>query len=171
MAIINKIQKITNFFGSMFTRKNDYSYRSRNRRSIVTITKDVFINFIEKYKGVRRTILVIVLWINIHIFFVTVEMYRRCESVDVQWVIFAGYWTAILGTFIAFYTMSRVREFNSDTPYSNRHEWLSNKRPGDMGSTYGATEFTEHDDPSFYDDREYEDENLISGESKNDENR
>lgn len=66
--------------------------------------------FIEDYKGVRRIILLIVLWINIHIFFITVSMYRSTLSLDQQWVIFAGYWSGIFGTFAAFYTNGRTKE-------------------------------------------------------------
>lgn len=66
--------------------------------------------FIEDYKGVRRIILLIVLWINIHIFFVTVSMYRSTTYLDQQWVIFAGYWAGIFGTFAAFYTNGRTKE-------------------------------------------------------------
>lgn len=66
--------------------------------------------FIEDYKGVRRIILLIVLWINIHIFFITVSMYRSTLCLDQQWVIFAGYWVGIFGTFAAFYTSGRTKE-------------------------------------------------------------
>ena len=66
--------------------------------------------FIEDYKGVRRIILLIVLWINIHIFFITVSMYRSTLCLDQQWVIFAGYWAGIFGTFAAFYTSGRTKE-------------------------------------------------------------
>lgn len=163
MAIINKIQQITNFFGNMFSKKSssgydNYGYNSSNR-SVVTITKDAFIAFTEKYKGVRRTILAIVLWINIHIFFVTIEMYRRTTTVDTQWVIFAGYWTAILGTFIAFYTLSRVKEFHSNTPYSNKGEWLSENTPNAAvtTTTYTTTEFDD-EDLSLYDGGEEEED-------------
>ena len=41
---------------------------------------------------------------------------------------FAGYWATILGTFIGFYTMSRAKEFKSETPYSSAGEWI-NKEP------------------------------------------
>lgn len=170
MAVVDKVQKVTNFFRSMFSKKRSTFYPS-SKQSITTVTKNVFIDFIEKYKGVRRTILAIVLWINIHIFFVTIEMYRKTELVDVQWVIFAGYWTAILGMFIAFYTMSRVKEFNSDTSYSRKGEWLSPRASSNVGSTYGATEFTPMDNPSFYDNREYEFEALVGGESESVEDR
>lgn len=146
MAITDKIQRVTNFFSRLFSnRKNDYYQPPR--KSITTTTKNIIIDFVEKYKGIRRTILVIVLWINIHIFFVTIEMYRRVNSVDTQWVVYAGYWTAILGTFIGFYTTSRVREFNSNTPYSKQGEWLSPKTPAEP--TAGATEFTPSDLSSY----------------------
>ena len=148
MAINDKIQSITNFFNKVFTSKKE-NYYSPPKKSITTSTKNALIDFIEKYKGVRRTILLIVLWINIHIFFVTIEMYRKVNSVDTQWVIYAGYWTAILGTLIGFYTSSRIKEFNSDTPYSKKGEWLSsNNEPKS-----GATEFIKNENISFYEDK------------------
>ena len=68
-------------------------------------------------------------------------MYRKVNTVDTQWIIYAGYWTAILGTFIGFYTTSRVKEFNSNTPYSRQDEWLI---PKDEPKKE-ATEFTPDD--------------------------
>jgi H+/gluconate symporter-like permease len=86
-------------------------------------------------------------------------MYRRTTTVDTQWVIFAGYWTAILGTFIAFYTLSRVKEFYSNTPYSNKGEWLSENTPNAAvtTTTYTTTEFDD-EDLSLYDDGEEEED-------------
>ena len=76
-------------------------------------------------------------------------MYRKVNTVDTQWIIYAGYWTAILGTFIGFYTVSRVKEFNSNTSYSKQGEWLSsNNEPKS-----GATKFTKNECISFYEDK------------------
>ena len=148
MSINNKLQKIVSLFSGIILNKKD-NYSSLPKKSITTSLKNTSIDFVEKYKGVRRTILLIVLWINIHIFFVTIEMYRKVNSVDTQWVIYAGYWTAILGTFIGFYTVSRVKEFNSNTSYSKQGEWLSsNNEPKS-----GATEFTKNECISFYEDK------------------
>jgi len=152
MNINNKLQKIINFFSKIFANKQD-NYYTPPKKSITTSTKNALIDFVEKYKGIRRTILLIVLWININIFFVTIEMYRKVNTVDTQWVIYAGYWTAILGTFISFYTTSRTKEFNSNTPYSKQGEWLTPKDE----SKKGATEFTPDD--------------LSSNNSQNFENR
>lgn len=109
MSINNKLQKIVSLFSGISLNKKD-NYSSLPKKSITTSIKNTSIDFVEKYKGVRRTILLIVLWINIHIFFVTIEMYRKVNSVDTQWVIFAGYWTGIFGTFAAFYTNGRTKE-------------------------------------------------------------
>lgn len=144
-SIRDKINTIT----SLFTRsKSRYSCRGKSS-NVVQLTGEALTTFVEKYKGVRRTLLAIVVWINIHIFFVTIEMYRAYQEVDIQWVIFAGYWTAILATFIGFYTMSRTREFNSETGYSRPGEWMHKEieRPT---SSYSVSEYTEDDDPSFY---------------------
>jgi len=156
VAVADKVRKVTSFFNKMFRGKKS-DYYSPPKKSAATIAKNILIDFVEKYKGVRRTILAVVLWVNIHIFFVTIEMYRKVNFVDVQWVIYAGYWTAILGTFIGFYTTTRTREFNSDTPYSKRGEWLSSKPQGNLAA--GATEFTP-DDLSSYSNQKFNDENL-----------
>ena len=140
MSINDKLQKIIGVFSGISSNKKDNNY-SLPKKNITTSVKNIFIDFVEKYKGVRRTILLIVLWINIHIFFVTIEMYRKVNTVDTQWIIYAGYWTAILGTFISFYTTSRTKEFNSNTPYSKQGEWLTPKDE----SKKGATEFTPDD--------------------------
>lgn len=152
MAINDKIQSITNFFNKIFTSKKENYYSSPKKKITVT-AKNILIDFVEKYKGIRRILLAIILGVNIYILFVTVEMYRKVNSVDVQWVIYAGYWTAILGTFISFYTTSRTKEFNSNTPYSKQGEWLTPKDE----SKKGATEFTPDD--------------LSSNNSQNFENR
>jgi len=108
VSIIDKMRKITNFFNNTTANKNANKYQ--NKKSIVTITKTALVNYIEEYKGVRRLILLIVLWINIHIFFVTVNMYKLTLQLDQQWVIFAGYWTGIFATIVAFYTSGRTKE-------------------------------------------------------------
>lgn len=124
MSIINKIKKLGSIFSSIFNKnKIDYCPEEKSILSQEAITA-----FFEKYKGARRVILIIVLWINIHIFLITAKMYQSQSCVDVQWTIFAGYWATILGTFIGFYTMSRAKEFKSETPYSSAGEWI-NKEP------------------------------------------
>lgn len=156
MAINDKMQLITNFFSKIFTSKKE-NYYSPPKKKITVTTKNILIDFVEKYKGIRRTILAIVLGINIYILFVTVEMYRKVNSVDVQWVIYAGYWTAILGTLIGFYTSSRIKEFNSDTPYSKKGEWLSPQKLNEPKT--GATEFTP-DELSSYNDQNVNNHDL-----------
>jgi len=108
VSITDKMRKITNFFNNTTANKNANKYQ--NKKSIVTITKTALVNYIEEYKGVRRLILLIVLWINIHIFFVTVNMYKLTLQLDQQWVIFAGYWAGIFATIVAFYTSGRTKE-------------------------------------------------------------
>ena len=108
VSITDKMRKITNFFNNTTANKNANKYQ--NKKSIVTITKTALVNYTEEYKGVRRLILLIVLWINIHIFFVTVNMYKLTLQLDQQWVIFAGYWAGIFATIVAFYTSGRTKE-------------------------------------------------------------
>ncbi|MDK2827184.1 MAG: hypothetical protein PWQ44_2364 [Methanolobus sp.] len=67
-------------------------------------------SFIEDHKGIRRIILLIVLWINVHIFIISVNMYKSTLGLDQQWVIFAGYWAGIFATIVGFYTSGRTKE-------------------------------------------------------------
>lgn len=122
MSITNKMQKIGKFFGDLFNKNKVDCYGDQNTS---ILSQEAMIALFEKYKGVRRIILVIVLWINISIFFTTTRMYKTQTTVDTQWVIFAGYWATILGTFIGFYTMARGKEFKSETPYSSAGEWVA----------------------------------------------
>lgn len=143
MPILDKVKSITNIFTGMFNRRS-YSggyYNDYQSPGIFQVSKEALIAFVEKYKGVRRIILTIVLWINVHIFLVTTYMYKLHGKIDVQWVIFAGYWAGILGTFVAFYTMSRVREFNSATPYSNPGQWMDDSQ--DVIQPYDDTQYAE----------------------------
>ncbi len=115
MAILDKIKTITSVFGRLIPGRSGfggYNYGYPQSGGIFQVSKDALIAFVEKYKGIRRLILAIVLWINIHIFLVTTHMYKLNGSIDMQWVIFAGYWSAILATFVAFYTMARTNESN-----------------------------------------------------------
>ena len=67
-------------------------------------------SFIEDHKGIRRIILLIILWINVHIFIISVNMYKSTLGLDQQWVIFAGYWAGIFATIVGFYTSGRTKE-------------------------------------------------------------
>ena len=164
-SIRDKINTIT----SLFTRsKSRYSCRGKSS-SVVQLTGEALTTFVEKYKGIRRTLLAIVVWINIHIFLVTVDMYRMDHVIDMQWVIFAGLWTAMLATFVGFYTMSRTREFNSETGYSRPGEWMHEERERPL-SSFNVSEYTENDDPSFYNDSVPVDTEEIDGDSLVEEN-
>lgn len=159
MAVIDKMKMLTQFVGGLFSRTGNRYYAPQS--NILNISKDALIAFVEKYKGIRRIILAIVLWINIHIFLVTIHMYKLTNRVDMQWVIFAGYWAGILGTFVAFYTMARTNEFNSNTPYSRPGEWISNRSI--IGAMHQVSDYTERDNPTVFNDNipEYEEVGVI----------
>jgi len=101
MSVIDKMKKITDSLEN----KNDNE--NFNKNSSTGTFKNIFINYIEEHKGVRRIILFVILWINVHIFLVSVNMYKTNLFLDQQWVIFAGYWVGILTTIVAFYTTGR----------------------------------------------------------------
>lgn len=166
MAILDKIKTITSVFGRLIPgRSSGYGCYYPQSQGVFQITRDALIAFTEKYKGIRRIILAIVLWINIHIFLVTTHMYKLNGKIDMQWVIFAGYWSAILATFVAFYTMSRTNEFNSQTPWSRPGEWMTPQSNIGM-SSYSATEYTDEDNPNIYNDDviEYTEPEEINGD-------
>ena len=91
---------------------------------------DTFINFVEKYKGVRRIILTIILYLNIHAFYITCYMYVKTQTLDSNWIIYTGYWVGLLATMISFYTLARNKEFISNTPYSPENQWISSEDEG-----------------------------------------
>lgn len=169
MSISSKLNTLKSFLSPLFnTTKNVISTTITDTGKAATFSKDVFINFIEKYKGIRRIILVIVLWINIHIFLVTSKMYQTLGQVDTQWIIYAGYWTAILGTFIGFYTVSRVKEFNSETDLAPKGEWIvdNNKEQKEIDKIKKVT--SNMIEESFIEERiEIDGDSLIEGEMIN----
>lgn len=169
MSISSKLNILKSFLSPIFnTAKNVITNTVTDTGKVAVISKDAFVNFIEKYKGIRRIILVIVLWINIHIFFVTSKMYQLHNQIDTQWIIYAGYWTAILGTFIGFYTVSRVKEFNSETDLAPKGEWLAdvNKEQKETDKIKKVAEGMIEE--SFVEERiEIDGDSLIEGEMTN----
>lgn len=156
-SVMDKIKIIISSAKKYLSGRSQYGYSSRP--SLTTMTSDAMIVFFEKYKGIRRIILIVVMYVNLRIFFTTTEMYKLTGGIDTQWVIYAGYWTAILGTFISFYTLARTREFNSETPYSRKGEWINQSNSNNDNSTFNATYYNKDDTPSLYNDSVPEDKN------------
>ncbi len=125
MAIRQKLNSAINAMGVLIGgAKSAASTIGHGTVDAAHVSKEACIALIEKYKGVRRIILMVALWINIHIFIITADMYQKLGTIDIQWVVYAGYWSAILVTFIGFYTMSRVKEFQTDSPLAPKGEWV-----------------------------------------------
>lgn len=102
MSLSNKLNTIKQIISPLFTSaKSTVVSITETTGKAAAVSKDLLTIFIERYKSIRRIILSIVLWINIHIFLVTTNMYIKYGTVDIQWIIYAGYWTAILGTFLS----------------------------------------------------------------------
>lgn len=74
------------------------------------IGKRMFIDAIEKYKGIRRTILIIVVYLNVHAFFTTVNFMWEHGHVDPNWTNIFLALIGLLTVFITFYTTSRTKE-------------------------------------------------------------
>lgn len=96
-------------------------FQSSNK--IIYVSGDGFLTFLEKYKGARRIILVVVIYINMHAFWVSQKLILMGIPLDPEWNYYQLGWLGLLGTFLAFYTMSRVNEFKSNTPWSRPNSW------------------------------------------------
>jgi len=81
--------------------------------------------FVEKYKGIRRLLLFMITYMCIDAYFATKQMYFSTQSVDSQWVIYQGILFGAWSIFFTFYTSGRTKEFNSDTPYSSKGNWMN----------------------------------------------
>ena len=57
-------------------------------------------------------------------------MYVKTQTLDSNWIIYTGYWVGLLATMISFYTLSRNKEFISNTPYSPENQWISSEDEG-----------------------------------------
>jgi hypothetical protein len=96
-------------------------FQSSNK--IVKISGNNFLTFLEQYKGARRIILVVVLYINIHAFWVSQKLILMGIPINPEWNLYQLSWLGLLGVFLGFYTMSRVSEFKSNTPWSSPNNW------------------------------------------------
>jgi len=90
----------------------------------------VLIDSIEKYKLIRRLILFFILYLCFDIHKVTVFMYKTTGKVDMQWVIYATAYTAMLTLFITFYTTSRVKEMDNENRRALQQQWIDRNNNG-----------------------------------------
>lgn len=85
-------------------------------------TEDGTIAIVEKYKGVRRIILVILTYWMYVLMKITVRMYQANGTVDATWGQIVIAYMAMYGGFISFYTWTRRNSFdygNASYMYNN----------------------------------------------------
>lgn len=76
----------------------------------------ILIDSLEKYKLIRRLILVFILYLCYDIHKLTTLMYKETGQVDMQWVIYATAYIllCILTLFITFLTTNRGQEVDNE---------------------------------------------------------
>lgn len=118
-------------FNSIF--KIIKSFVSGTQEHLVDITKSagtIFIDSIEKYKLIRRLILCFIVYLCFDIHRVTTCMYKSTGQVDMQWVIYATAYTAMLALFITFYTTSRTKEMDNAEKRDIQEMWIDSNNNG-----------------------------------------
>ena len=116
------------------------------RKNLANISKKsgiVLIESIEKYKLIRRLILLFIMYLCYDIHRVTIKMYTSTGQVDMQWVIYATSYTAMLTLFITFYTTSRVKEIDNEHKRKLQQQWIDKDNNGinDLEEGYAEEEF------------------------------
>ena len=116
------------------------------RKNLANISKKsgiVLIESIEKYKLIRRLILLFIMYLCYDIHRVTIKMYTSTGQVDMQWVIYATSYTAMLTLFITFYTTSRVKEIDNEHKRKLQQQWIDKDNNGinDLEEGYVEEEF------------------------------
>lgn len=116
------------------------------RKNLANISKKsgiVLIESIEKYKLIRRFILFFIMYLCYDIHRVTTKMYTSTGQVDMQWVIYATAYTAMLTLFITFYTTSRVKEIDNEHKRELQQQWIDKNNNGinDLEEGYVEEEF------------------------------
>lgn len=116
------------------------------RKNLANISKKsgtVLIESIEKYKLIRRLILLFIMYLCYDIHRVTIKMYTNTGQVDMQWVIYATAYTAMLTLFITFYTTSRVKEIDNEHKRGLQQQWIDKNNNGinDLEEGYVEEEF------------------------------
>ena len=116
------------------------------KKSLANISKKsgtILIDSLEKYKLIRRLILVFILYLCYDIHKLTTLMYKETGQVDMQWVIYATAYTAMLTLFITFYTTSRVKEVDNEHKRELQQQWIDKNNNGinDLEEGYVEEEF------------------------------
>lgn len=120
------------------------------KKSLANISKKsgtILIDSLEKYKLIRRLILVFILYLCYDIHKLTTLMYKETGQVDMQWVIYATTYTAMLTLFITFYTTSRVKEVDNEHKRGLQQQWIDKNNNGinDLEEGYIEEEFSTDD--------------------------
>lgn len=120
------------------------------KKSLANISKKsgtILVDSIEKYKLIRRIILFFIMYLCYDIHKLTTLMYKETGQVDMQWVIYATTYTAMLTLFITFYTTSRVKEIDNEHKRGLQQQWIDKNNNGinDLEEGYVEEEFNTDD--------------------------
>jgi len=120
------------------------------KKSLANISKKsgtILVDSIEKYKLIRRIILFFIMYLCYDIHKLTTLMYKETGQVDMQWVIYATTYTAMLTLFITFYTTSRVKEVDNEHKRGLQQQWIDKNNNGinDLEEGYVEEEFNTDD--------------------------
>ena len=120
------------------------------KKSLANISKKsgtILVDSIEKYKLIRRIILFFIMYLCYDIHKLTTLMYKETGQVDMQWVIYATAYTAMLTLFITFYTTSRVKEIDNEHKRGLQQQWIDKNNNGinDLEEGYVEEEFNTDD--------------------------
>ena len=135
--------KVKPFMSKIVIIKN---FINGTKKSLANISKKsgtILIDSLEKYKLIRRLILVFILYLCYDIHKLTTLMYKETGQVDMQWVIYATAYTAMLTLFISFYTTSRVKEVDNEHKRGLQQQWIDKNNNGinDCDEGYIEEEF------------------------------
>ena len=167
-TMFNKIKYLINYVKGVIANKEATSklIKQINKQTNPTITKKAkycLADFFEKYKGMRRILILVAVAVNLYLVYITVEMYELTQIVDTQWVIFAGYWAGFLSVVIAFYFKERTSEttaqIESGTKIgSDAIKEEEAKTENKIATTRNVTVYTTEDNPDFYNDNDFDDD-------------
>lgn len=96
-------------------------------------TEDATIAVVEKYKGIRRIILIVLTYWLYVVMKITITMYQLNGTLDATWGQIVIAYMAMYGGFISFYTWTRRNSFDYGSSY------LYNNNNTSLGETVDQT--------------------------------
>lgn len=162
--MLHKIRMLLNRFKDSRFEKNATKkiidiINKQTKKSMGDKVKYGIVDLVEKYKGIRRLLILIAIIANLYLLYVTVEMYRLTQAVDTQWVIYSGYWAGFLSVAIAFYFKDRSSETCKciENGVKVGSDAIKDNKPK-IATTRNVTVYTNEDDPVFYNNDDFDED-------------